>query len=195
MNTRSKGKDTQATDTEADEQQVTTNNIPSDCRQLMRLRSNREEDESVQGPQFNSPSQRKPRCRKQQSLMETRLLTKEPVWRTFKMKKVKKVKMKKVIVRAWKVKRNPDPGRPSTWVRSNCFFFSRADDKLALVSVVKRNGKNWQKVLDILQKDQHRFLHIPLDKYSKLLSTYKSIKGSLENPVYKWPKVPDRFLV
>jgi hypothetical protein len=74
---------------------------------------------------------------------------------------------------------------------SSPFLFSRGTaDKLSLVFAVEKHGKNWQKVLDDLQKNKHLFLSIDLDDYAKLNSVYKSIKQSLENKQgYKWPKV------
>jgi hypothetical protein len=52
------------------------------------------------------------------------------------------------------------------------------DDKLLLVEIVAQTnfGKNWQKVLEELQKNKHVFLNLNLEtKYSKLNDIYKSI--------------------
>jgi hypothetical protein len=54
------------------------------------------------------------------------------------------------------------------------------DDKLMLVEVVSKLGKNWQKVLHDLQTNKHAFLHVASEKANeKLREVYRNFGKAL----------------
>jgi CTP synthase (UTP-ammonia lyase) len=70
------------------------------------------------------------------------------------------------------------------------------NDKLLLVEIVAQPnfGKNWQKVLEELQKNKHVFLNLNLEtEYSKLNDIYKSILHSLKANKLSFGKVYNYF--